>query len=153
MTQHMGICLGATRFSICNTYDSYTEYRMTLTIEVGHESYRYKPFRRFSAYERVTRLAVKHRTLLNALGYQATCSLQQYRCRRPIMAVTPSSAILFGTSLLFAACAVFWPQIEKAYVKQFTGLGGSNSTKCPLVSILARDILLRLDSCCCAVRL
>eukprot|EP00878_Enallax_costatus_P010764 GHUV01011241.1.p1 GENE.GHUV01011241.1~~GHUV01011241.1.p1 ORF type:complete len:398 (+),score=100.66 GHUV01011241.1:110-1195(+) len=48
------------------------------------------------------------------------------------MAVTLSSAILFGASLLFAACALFWPQIEQAYVKQSRGLTAKVSGRCPL---------------------
>lgn len=50
------------------------------------------------------------------------------------MAVTVSSAVLFGASLLFAACALFWPQIEQVYMQHAGGIASKLTGRCPLVS-------------------
>jgi hypothetical protein len=46
-----------------------------------------------------------------------------------------SNAILFAVSFLFALAALFWPQIENAFIKSYhaEGKASGNATKCPLV--------------------
>jgi hypothetical protein len=55
------------------------------------------------------------------------------------MALTLSSSLLFTASLLVAACALFWPQLETLYLNsQHAAVNrtGSAGTKCPLVRVL-----------------
>ncbi len=62
------------------------------------------------------------------------------------MAVTLGNVLLLSGSILAAACALFWPQIEQAYLVHQSSLGGRivhNTTaaagvkgKCPLVSFV-----------------
>jgi hypothetical protein len=52
------------------------------------------------------------------------------------MALTLGSSLLFTASLLVAACALFWPQLETLYLQsQHAAVNrtGSTGTKCPLV--------------------
>lgn len=61
------------------------------------------------------------------------------------MAGTLGTLLLMAGSVLAAACALFWPQIEQAYLAHHTATaaargsttaGGNVKGKCPLVSSL-----------------
>jgi len=55
------------------------------------------------------------------------------------MAVTLGNALLLAGSILAAVCALFWPNIEQAYVAYNTPRGSNTQGakgKCPLVRSL-----------------
>lgn len=72
------------------------------------------------------------------------------------MAGTLGTLLLMAGSVLAAACALFWPQIEQAYLAHHTATAAARGStaavggvkgKCPLVSpLLAADSILICSS-------
>jgi hypothetical protein len=68
---------------------------------------------------------------------------QHVQSNQAAMAVTVGNVLLLTGSVLAAACALFWPQIEQAYWVHPSPHGGAataaangSNSKCPLVKTL-----------------